>query len=530
MKKFLIKKSSGLYMVFSVLALMLGLGKAFIDAKFNILTVFLSLIGIYGLISLLLRRVNSSWHQKMGFPFNRFKTICLIAALVLILLDINIIAHRWNARFDVTKNKLHTLSKETLNLIGDLKKPVKLTALYVGFPPKYLEDLLKEYSAQSHQKISFEIIDPMNDIGYAAQFGNIISGKESKVVVQSGSERKDVDFSDAPLNEELLNNAIVSVSRQSRRVYFLKGHQEYSVLDEGNAGLSTFAEILKTNNFKIGELVLGLNGKVPDDCDLLVIPGPKDDLSQHEEEVITDYLNEGGDAFIMVENTVVTTPDKPLTKDQENKNPSLNNILRAWGIEVEPDIVVDLANHAGDDVGSPATKSYMAHKAIVSSLDYTFYVRPRSIMMLKSRRPTIKMAPLVLTASEDQSWGETNRMLKVKYDEGVDRPGPVPIAYVLSEPKIGNKKSITRLVVFTDADFLTNVYIGSYSNAEMGLNVAYWLTDLDYQPLLGKKNVDVSRLDLTSRQKRQVVVVLVFIPVIVLLAGIMVWINKSGKC
>lgn len=511
----------------SIIALSLGLGKIFIDGKINLPAGLISLTGLISLGVIYVRVFKNRNTIRPKFSVNRFKTILLILGLGLILFDVNYLSHRFNLRLDVTQEKLHTLNPETVGLVQSIKQNVKMTVLYVGLAPKYLEDLLKEYSAHSKGRMTTEIIDPIVDIGYAAQFGNMINGRESKLIVQSGNERKDIDFSREVLTEELINNALMNVSRQKRLAYFLKGHQEYEVEEEGDTGLSKFVKILQMNNFDIAELVIGLNGQVPDNCDVLIVAGPKDELTEPEEQAINTYLEKGGDAFIMVENTVVTAPDKSLRKDQEDKNPSLNNILRKWGVEVALDIVVDLANHAGDDAGSPATKNYMTHRAIVKTLDYTFYVRPRSIMMIKDRRPTIRLAPLVLTASETQSWGETNRALKVKFDEGIDRPGPVPIAFVISEPKDKKKISATRLIVFTDADFLTNVYIDSYSNAEMGLNVVYWLTDLDYQPLMGKKHIEVNRLDLTSQQKRQVIVVLVFLPMLILMAGVMVWINKK---
>ena len=73
-----------------------------------------------------------------------------------------------------------------------------------------------------------------------------------------------------------------------------------------------------------------------------------------------------------------------------------------------------------------------------------FYVRPRSIAMLGNRRATIRVAPLVLTASDKDSWGESNRNLIVKYDDLLDRPGPVPIAFVIWEQKGKEMMPLTR--------------------------------------------------------------------------------------
>ncbi len=86
----------------------------------------------------------------------------------------------------------------------------------------------------------------------------------------------------------------------------------------------------------------------------------------------------------------------------------------------------------------------------------------------------------------------------------------------------------TRITVFTDADFLSNVFIGQYSNAEMGLNVINWLSELDYQIFLDQKEIRVERLDLMSKEKRMVVVILFVIPVIIAISGIMTWLKHNN--
>jgi len=167
----------------------------------------------------------------------------------------------------------------------------------------------------------------------------------------------------------------------------------------------------------------------------------------------------------------------------------------------------------------------MSHRQIVNDLDYTFFIRPRSISIKRDRRATIKLAPIILTSSEGNSWGETDRMLNIKFDAGVDRAGPVPIAFAIWEPKEGEDISDTRIVVITDADFLSNGYIGQYSNARLGINVINWLSEVDYQPIFDDTAAKIERLDLTSRQKRMVAFILFVLPVLIATAGIVVWIR-----
>ncbi|MFT5718011.1 MAG: ABC-type uncharacterized transport system involved in gliding motility auxiliary subunit [Oleiphilaceae bacterium] len=455
----------------------------------------------------------------------------LVIFAAMFTIAINYLAFSLPYRWDVTQAKQHTLANSTAEYIAGLKVEVSLTAFYVGLPPKYLVDQLNEYERVSKGKITTEIIDPIEKIGYAAQFGNVISGKERKLIVRSGDERRDIDFTEVPLSEEKISNALVRVTREKRLVYFLTGHAEYDISNEKNQGLSYFSNLLETNNIISKPLMLGVEGAIPEDCDVLIIAGPRNELTEQENTLINDYLEQGGDALFLIEHTVVGEAGSQLTEKQLRSNPALNNLLNPWGVNVESDVVVDLSNHIQSDVGSPATKNYLPHKAITEGLDYTFYVRPRSISVLANRRTSTKLVPIVLTETQDNSWGETNRYQEIRFDKGIDKSGPVPISFVIlddgSDEKGDQALSDTRIIVFTDADFLSNAYIKQYSNAQLGLNIVNWLSELDYQVIVGQEEVKVERLDLTSKQRRMIAVILFLIPMFIALCGIFVWRRRT---
>lgn len=517
---------SALFIV-GLACLVWGAVTIYIEQQVEIVSAALSVLGI---VSLFLCVIYKQRDYQRPWQLAQSRKSGIIAGLILLalasLIGINYFTYSLSYRWDVTQAGQHTLAPETIEVIQTLTQPVDLTALYVGLPPKYLQDLFNEYERISNGNIKLEIIDPIEKISYAAQFGNVIDGNEHKVIVQSGSERKDIDFSQSSLTEEQLSNAILRVTRKPRNVYFLTGHGEYSIDNEENQGLSQFAQRLSNNNVASHNLMLGVEARVPEDCDVLIIAGPRQQLTEQEQTLINDYLNRGGDALFLIENVVITTPDKPLTVEEEGNNPSLNSILNQWGVNIGTDIVVDLKSHVGGDVGSPATRNYMKHKAITAGLDYTFYLRPRSISVLEQRRPTIKLAPIVLTSSKEASWAETNRTLNIDFDEASDTMGPVPISFVIWEVKQNDNPSDTRIIVFTDADFLSNVYINQYSNAEMGLNIVNWLSELDYTVLVNQQELTVERLDLTSKQRRMVTAILFLIPLLVAAGGILVWIRR----
>jgi len=500
---------------FGLLCLIFGCTRLYIEQVVEIASSSLISLGVilllisYLNIYLKKKRTGSEPSQKLGVKTGRKRAV-LAASIVIIsvvmIVGVNYLAHSLPYRWDVTAAKQHTLTKSTVDYLAGSTRALKLTALHVGLPPKYLVDQLNEYKRISGGEVTVEIIDPIEQIGLAAQYGNVINGRQKKLIVQSGDERRDIDFTKDPLTEEQVINAIVRVTREKRKVYFLTGHGEYDISSEDNQGLSYFSTLLNSNNIISKTLMLGMTNTIPEDCDVLIVAGPRSELTEHEYGVIKGYLGRGGDAFFLVE---------------QGEAPTMNRLLNNWGLHVGNDVVVDLNNHIQSDVSSPATKNYLPHKAITEGLDYTFYVRPRSIAELEERRPSIKMVPIVLTETNSQSWAETDLSSEIHYDDGVDKPGPIPISYVVLE-----EESNTRLIVFTDVDFLSNAYIKQYGNAAMGLNVVNWLSELDHQVVVGKEHIFVERLDLTSKQRRMVAAVLFLIPLFIALVGVAVWLKR----
>jgi hypothetical protein len=61
----------------------------------------------------------------------------------------------------------------------------------------------------------------------------------------------------------------------------------------------------------------------------------------------------------------------------------------------------------------------------------------------------------------------------------------------------------------------------------MGLNLVNWLAELDYKTFNSTKEIKVERLDLTSKQKRQVLVILFLIPFFFVIMGCVVWLRTK---
>src|SRR6185295_18724881 len=105
------------------------------------------------------------------------------------------------------------------------------------------------------------------------------------------------------LNGEMVFTAKLFALTQPKplKAYFLKGHGERLPNDSNETeGYSKLAEIFHRNYVQtdVLETLLGTN-TVPLDCNLLVIAGPRNELSEVELEKINEYLNQGGRLFAL---------------------------------------------------------------------------------------------------------------------------------------------------------------------------------------------------------------------------------------
>jgi ABC-type uncharacterized transport system involved in gliding motility auxiliary subunit len=154
----------------------------------------------------------------------------------------------------------------------------------------------------------------------------------------------------------------------------------------------------------------------------------------------------------------------------------------------------------------------------------TFFPVVRSVMPASPPAPGITAEPLLETAA--QSWGESDlKSDEVGFDEKVDIKGPVPIATVVTKDAGEGKK--TRLIVFGDSDFATNVNFSSQGNGNLFINTIKWLARDENLISIKAKDPTDRPLTLTESGGRTIAIVLmVLFPGAILVAGVLVWLRR----
>lgn len=447
----------------------------------------------------------------------KYGSNALVMALSIlgILIIVNYLVFTNNKTWDLTQDKQNTLSQETVNLIKSLPQKVTAEAFFTSQTNSdSARKTLNQYKSISSGNFDYSFIDPIKN-PVAAQNARITS--DGTVVLRMGDRQEPVQF----ISEQEIDTALIKlINPQSRSVYFLTGHGEHDIAssDQSN-GLSTLKTSLESKNYTIASLNLLLDNKIPDNATVIVIDGPKKPLSQTEVDLIKAFVDKGKGLIVL--------QDSPAQTTFGNEPDPLAEYLSAdWGLVLNQDLVVDLtSSSASVAIGDPST---YGSNPITQKLSGLVTVFPVARSITASSISGVTQTELIQTSS--QSWGEVNltdiQNSPAKYDKGQDFPGPLAIAYSAE-----NTAKQSRLVLFGDADFSVNGNLNAYGNGDLLINSIDWTS--------GQENL-ISLTPHTTTQRVLAspkvytlglifLVTIIIIPGLVLLSGILVWIQRKKR-
>jgi ABC-type uncharacterized transport system involved in gliding motility auxiliary subunit len=479
---------------------------------------------INGLFFVLVDRTKILRSIKTRTALHGMNSVFLGIIILGILVFINLLSYRHSFRFDHTATGYFTLAPQTEKVVSQLPREVKITAFLataeVSRPA--FKNLIEGYLNLS-DKIKLTYIDPFKNPAITKQYGVT---SEGTIVIESGNNETKVNKH----TEENLTNGIIKVIKDEEKfVYFLEGHGEKNISLEEKDGYSQVKNSLEKNGFTIKTLLLLGMGKVPDEADLLIINGPAKPLVPEELELLRKWLGQGGSLFVLLDppaQTKITT--------------GLENLVREWGINMENDIIIDpMARLSGGDFAAPIVKHYGRHGI---TKDFTL---PTIFLLLRSvtSKPFEDVVINELLFSGPDSWAEKDmKAEQVRFDDGVDQKGPIPIA-VAATRQYGKNKSATsenekvspdaegakkeikaNMVVVGDSDFATNNYVNLYGNGDFFLNTVSWLLKEDTLISIRPKEMKSSPLTLSATQGNALFIFgTIIFPLIVAGLGTIIW-------
>ena len=436
-----------------------------------------------------------------------------------VLVAVNYLSVRYHRQFDLTAQSAYSLAPQSIGVIKDLKRPVKLYGFVEAGRSPTLQALYQEYAYQS-PLITYEMVDPTRHPELAERYK--VTTMNTTHIQYGGEAGSGTNVSDT--TEQAITNGILKVTRISQKtVCFLTGEGEADP-DEANdgAGMGLFKEALQGESYKVRKVNLVTEEKVPNDCEVVVVAGPTRPLVPHVIDALNGYLKGGGRALMML---------RPPRADQSVDETALIKLVRDWGVKAGDNVVVDqvVRLYAGPALGlNPVVNTYPPHPITASFDKQTVFPMVRTVDPVDQPPAGMVVTPLARTS--DTSWAETDiegifKRQSAKFD-GNDVKGPVVVADAveanLEVLKYG--KGDARIVVLGDTDIGNNQYIGNFFNRDFVMNCMDWLAGESNSITIRPRGLRASRFNLTVQQFDVVFVLSVLLlPELLLIIGMAVW-------
>jgi ABC-type uncharacterized transport system len=455
---------------------------------------------------------------------------------VVALANVALVLH--DAHFDLTREGVFTPSAQAEHVVDRLRQDVKLTYFYQAQDQagRRAKDMV-EVLGRRNPHLRVRTVDPDRQPTVADTYGVRIY---NAAVLESDGRRIQVMSTD----EDQIALGILRVLRERvTTVCFMEGHNEYPVDNfefhthfEGAAGHShgeggsvlvqmrshgagRMRRALEAFGYDVRRIVPATAGAIPSDCAAVIDINPRTTYLPGESEQLLGYLAQGGAALLLYDLGFVLEP-------------TLAAGLRAVGVTVEQDVVIDPLEHYSTDPEVVAIPVYEAHP-ITRNIALTFFPGIRSLT-LSPPPPGVTSAPL-FRSSVDSYPRDVQPVAERQPGRApgspppapaAARPGPRALAVALEGTWPGRPPGSPpfRLVVVGDSDFASNSFLPYMANSDLALAMVRWLGREEAAPAMAVRMPVPPLVLLTkSQMKRIFLLVEVLLPLGVVAVGTVVW-------
>ncbi|MCJ8276572.1 MAG: Gldg family protein [Bdellovibrionales bacterium] len=379
------------------------------------------------------------------------QSFAFIIVTAVFLVALNYFTYTNNQIFDLTENKVNSLSELTMKVVDDIPGDFYFKYFYADSGQvKGYETIVKSKLARYQElnpKIHVESVSVYEDPAQAKKFK--VNNEESALFAVFNDRIHRI----SELTEKTLTNAILKLTKDPKKIYFLQGHGERGLADETSFGLSRFKKEMERLHY---ELVPLDSLDIPKDAAFLAIVGPRLSFSDEERALLRDYVLSGGSLLMAID---------------PGESHGLANLTKSFGVEFQNAFTFDNSTQAGQ-------------------LDLTVFVNPAkgnhelSRIVNSQKRPLFFMAsPLKVYASDFSKMSVTPILSfspSSTSHRSMEASSPrvsqwTELAAILTEAKL-NTGQYFRVFVVGDSDFLSNQFFAQHANFDFSLGLISYLS------------------------------------------------------
>ena len=495
------------------------------------------------------------------FIVSKLLTFLIVILLICAFVGLNVAVNKLDLpEIDVTANKIYTLSDSSKKALESINQDVKIYVFGIDESDSVV-GLIKQY-CEANDKISYEMLTKENNLDKVQEFE--LEDGYSIVVIESGGSKKIIDasseftsydystYAEIDTTEQTITNSILSLSTENKpKVYFVEGHEEFSLSasEDGStkAELGVLKTYLENEAFEVETINLTSAGNVPEDCDVLAIMSPSNDFLENEAQYVIDYINKGGNIFI--------TQD---LVSQSASFPNLQKVLDLYGVNVKTGYALETSDNKTVSnypyIFRPEISGTSEITSDISSDSYMWLAYAQKLEFAEDKLEELNVKYEELLGTSDSAVFVTDLSSNVDSAAESAETGKCTVAALVTKTISEGTTDDTdeensseasdaiesKLVISANGRFMTdyvvselsNQYPISYlgSNKDFGINTISYLADKENGLTIRKDMAGTSyAFTATAEQNRIVLVVIFSVPIIIILVGIVIWRQRKKR-
>lgn len=331
-----------------------------------------------------------STNKKMGFGW-RFTAFAVISIAVVVMLN-RTVAQLNLGRFDLTEDKLYSVSEVSKEILGGLKERVQVNVYITArdkMPTEWktleqdITDKLQELSIASNGMLQFAVTDPAADPELAQHLEQkqilpfpVQTFAQDEIALKNIYSALGISYLDK--EEEVINHVVPQslpnmeydlLSRIFRLMREEPPHVAiYAPLEQIEPQLaqmlrqmgrpvpadrddySVLEQVLMQDKFRVTRTQITQQSPIPEDADLLLVVDPRT-LNDRQLYEIGHRVAGGLNTIIAVQQrTFNYQPSQSANRQMaidvsaNDQAPNINTVLEDWGVGIDSDILMD-ENH-----------------------------------------------------------------------------------------------------------------------------------------------------------------------------------------
>ena len=298
--------------------------------------------------------------------------------------------------------------------------------------------------------------------------------------------------------------------------------------------LSYFQSLLIANGYTVNSVDIATQ-EIPEDTDVAVVPAPKTDYLSEELKKLDDFLDNDGQ---MNKQLIY------LASVQQEETPNIDEFLADYGIEVGDGVICETysSNYYSQPfqtISSELSDKFMQDVTTTDPNLLIFASRPVNLLF-EGEKGKISTEAYVKSTSDAfvRALGILNG--QKQYDESAETLAKGQQNYVAVSSRVSFKDNgeggqdglYSNVIVLGSEQILGNTYLqyNQYQNREYMLSLLNGITHKTDGIVIEPKVIEGNIFDLTDSQKNTLKwTFILIIPVIVLAAGVVIWLRRKNR-